>query len=215
MRPALVVITCIVLALAAAACSSSSDSDGGILSGGNNSKSGPPASSDGSKPSSGASSSDKAPAATAKPTGNTSNVALDPCKLLPKEDAQAALGKPVSDGKLTESNNPLGQKLCFYAASAATDPASIQLSVITTGGLSDQMKNNKWSAKQQFTSSKNLGPFTAFPGMGEDAFVRGPTLSVLKGDTTIDIMIVGLNSGSPEHTNALRVAATRIVPKLP
>jgi hypothetical protein len=212
----LVASLCAIFAvtLYAVACGGSDDKGGGLLSGDN--KSAQPTAAV-------AAATTGAPAPTQRPatspTAQANNAAaLNPCTLFTKEDAAAALGKPVKDGELRKGGEPLNQQLCFYATVESTGE-SVQLSLIQTSLLTQALRNNGQTAKVQYEQQKALagaGTVTDLPGVGQGAFIRGTNVYGYKGDTEFSVLLLGNGKpGDASHTNALKAAATKVVGKLP
>jgi hypothetical protein len=191
----------VALALFAVACGGSDKKDGGGVLSGNPASSSTTTSGGGS----GASS------------GGGSTAGLNPCTLFTKEDAAAALGRPVADAKLTPASPPLGQTLCFYGAAESTSANSVQLSIVQTSGMTEQVRRGGQSAKTLHDGTKaGLTGVTAVPGTGQDAFLAGTSVYVLKGETHFSIMLNGNGRpGEASHSNALKAAATKVAAKMP
>jgi hypothetical protein len=192
----------VVLALFAVACGGSDDKkDGGLLSGNQSSTSNSQAGAD-----------------TGKTGGAANNAALlDPCKLFLKEDATAALGQPVKDGELKQGASPLGQRMCFYGAADDKSPSSVQLSIVQTAGMTEQVRKSGQTAKVLHDNTKSsMTGATAVPGIGQDAFIATTSIYMLKGDAHLSILLFGNGRpGEATHTNALKAAATKVVARVP
>jgi len=118
---------------------------------------------------------------------------LDPVKLLTKQEAQEALGKPVKDAEIKE--NPTG-KICVY--SSQDGDSFIQLAL--------QDKDN---AVQIFTDLKtNLKGIPA-PGIGDNAFWAPPGLHVLKGKVYFSIAS-GKGGVQEINTKLAKIVLTRL-----
>jgi hypothetical protein len=195
----------LLLTIFAVDCGGSDKKDGGGILSGNQG---------GSSTSSGQAGND------APPTGGSASNAnlLNPCTLFSKEDAAATLGQPVRDGELKNpAGNPLGQRLCFYGAADDKSPNSVQLSIVQTAGMSEAVRKGGQTAKVLHDNTKSgmAGPAAA-PGIGQDAFISGTSIYVLKGDTSFSILLFGNGRpGEASHTNALKAAATKVVAKVP
>jgi hypothetical protein len=129
------------------------------------------------------------------------------------DDAKAILKAQTveKDKNASPANNALGSRDCSYTATG-NNFSTMSLTVISTAGIAPQMKSTGYNAKKQYDDLKR---FTKTPtevkGIGDDAFIDGKFIHVLKKDVTFDILIFTQGDSSP----ALKDAATRVAAKLP
>jgi len=145
---------------------------------------------------------------------------LDPCSLLTKADATAAIGEPAKDGEHPKKvvSDPLGIAICFFGAASPTSVASAQILVVQNGGIDEKVRKSGMNVKRIFEESKRLSDSAVKPvsGVGDDAFLNGLKIEVLKGDThlSISMMRKGLAPATPETDAALTAMARTAVAHL-
>lgn len=143
---------------------------------------------------------------------------VNPCALVTKAEAEAAIGEPVDDGQVKDGAAPLGQTICWYGASAEISTGFVQISVVQNDAMAPELKKRSYTAKQLFTDTRaaytGAAPLT---GIGDDAFLGRGEVQVLKGDVQMSIMAASKRLGDPTATattDALttlaRSAVTRI-----
>jgi hypothetical protein len=153
----------------------------------------------------------KLPSLPAGAQGNTS-ATPDPCALLSLDDVMTVLkSKNVELDKDPPSTNAMGSRECSYSGTG-TNPSSVSLTVYSTAGLSPQLRSAGYTAKKQYDELKKTtkNP-TMVPGIGEEAYIDGFFIHVLKKDVTFDLLIFTLG----DSAEALKAAATRVAAKLP
>lgn len=132
--------------------------------------------------------------------------AVDPCGLVTLAEAEAALGQAVLPPETRKTNNPLGQVICFYAATAEDKVRFVQLSLVRDQGMAPQMRQQGYSAARLFQDTKALleNP-QEVPGLGQAAFFGGSGLKagaglhVLQRDAYLTITVA---SSDGEHNLA-------------
>jgi hypothetical protein len=153
---------------------------------------------------------DKAPAAAAD---------LDPCALVTTAEAEAALGQSVQPPETRKTHNPLGQAICFYAATGEDKVRFVQLSLVRTQGMTAQMRQQGYDAARLFQDTKallenpqevtGLGQAAYFGGSGLKA---GAGLHVLKQDAYLTITVA---SSDGEHNLAqAKILAAKALERL-
>ena len=133
---------------------------------------------------------------------------LDPCNIITKSDAEAALGEPVSQEQPESSINPLNQKQCVY--SSTSSDRFIIVSLLQTSGLTGAMREQGQSAATIYkTIKENLDPVKSVQGIGDDACWGTPGLHILAGDV---YLVIGVgNTSKPENLEmAKNLAATAL-----
>jgi predicted small lipoprotein YifL len=138
------------------------------------------------------------------PAGNagkqTQPSLMDPCTIITKADADAALGEPVKIEQAGTSVNPLNQKKCVYLSTRSD--RFIMISILQTVGLRESLRANGESAASIYKRIKeNLDPVTPIEGIGDDACWGTPGLHILKGDT---YLVIGV--GSTDNSENLELA---------
>jgi hypothetical protein len=148
---------------------------------------------------------------TGLPTGNTSAVP-DPCALLTLDDAMTVLkSKDVKKDGDASPATAMGARDCDYAGTG-NNISSISLTVIATAGMAPQMRSTGYTARKQYEELKRLTKNPVMvPGIGDEAWIDGLFIHVLKKDITFDLLV--FTGGDP--TEALKAAATRVAAKLP
>jgi hypothetical protein len=137
---------------------------------------------------------------------------IDPCALITKAEAEAALGEPVGEPQCDTSASPTGQALCVYSSS--TSDRFVQISVTETSAMAETLRVQGESAGTIYRATKdNYEPVTEVPGIGDDAFWGVPGLHVLKGDVYVCIAVG--NTNKPENLELAQGLAEIAVPRLP
>jgi hypothetical protein len=145
---------------------------------------------------------------------------VDPCTLLTKAEAAAALGEPMKDGEYPKKvvNDPLGISSCFFSAVAPTSISMADVQVIQNGTMDEKVRKQGMNAKKIFEEAKRLtdGPVKPVSGVGDEAFLDGMGIRVLKGDTHLHITMMrrGMPSATPETDAALMAMARAAVERL-
>jgi len=108
-------------------------------------------------------------------------------------------------------------KLCGYAAVAERSSRLVQLSVVTDAGMTKELKDRKYTAKQLFTDSR--AGATSVAGLGEDAYMGGPNaLNVLQKDVSFTVSVTGGatgQGGAPVTVESLTALARTVLERLP
>lgn len=159
------------------------------------------------KSSSPAATRDKGPAAE-KPAQKIVN----PCFLITKEEAEAALGEPVQEPEFEDAKNPLGQKLCHYNPKSESSQKFIQISVVQNEGMSKILREQEYNVAKLFQETKKNLETQPVPGIGEDAFWGTPGLHVLKGSV---YFVVGVgNTDLPANLELAKSLAQKAASRL-
>lgn len=143
---------------------------------------------------------------------------LDPALLITREDAEAILKEPCKEAAIT--TNPMGQQVCFYEPQTeGMTVRFVQLSVISSDAMTEQMKQQGYDAAQLFEDSKNLlEDIEEVPDYGDQAFwggnglKAGAGLHVLKGDVYFSV-VVGLGEEAAD-LEAARELARKVLNRL-
>jgi hypothetical protein len=127
-------------------------------------------------------------------------VEVDPTTVVTAEDAAVALGEPVGPAEpLIEQPLPVGRmRACRYRA-ASGDRASV--SVFTAAGETVRLLARV---------HRRFGE--AVPGLGAQAWLRGDTIAVVRGDAMVSIRLQGRQV--PDRPAALRRLAAAAVGRL-
>jgi len=136
---------------------------------------------------------------------------LDPCKIITKTDAEAALGESVNQEHPETAVNPLNQKQCFY--SSTSSDRFISVSILQTEGLTPPVREQGQSAATIYrTIRENLDPVQAVQGIGDDACWGTPGLHILVGDT---YLVIGVgNTNKPENLELAKSLAVIAIGRL-
>jgi hypothetical protein len=127
-------------------------------------------------------------------------VEVDPATVVTAADAGAALGEPVGPAKpLIEQPLPVGRmRGCRYLA-ASGERASV--SVFTAAGETVKLL------------ARLRGRFgEALPGVGDQAWLRGDTIAVVRGEVLVSIRLQGRHV--PDRPAALKRLAAAAVERL-
>ncbi|MFH1060501.1 MAG: hypothetical protein V1797_17705 [Pseudomonadota bacterium] len=147
--------------------------------------------------------------------------APDPCALISQAEAAQALGQPLKAGKLHETANPLGQKICFYAGAQDAPPVRfVQISLVTSAGMQPALREQGYDAAKLYADSRALvAEPQDVPGLGQAAFFgggglkAGAGLHVLKGQAYLVIQVAG---GPPtRQLEAAQGLAAQALARLP
>jgi hypothetical protein len=150
----------------------------------------------------------------------TPRTKVDPCTLLTKAEAAAALGEPAKDGEYPKKvvADPLGISSCVFGAVAPTSIGMAQVQVIQNGTIDEKVRKQGMNVKRLFEEAKRLtdGPVKPVSGVGDEAVLEGMGIRVLKGDTHLHITLMrrGLPSATPETDAALTAMARAAVERL-
>jgi hypothetical protein len=126
------------------------------------------------------------------------DLSLDVCDLVPVGEAQRITGREMSAPRAVYLGEPLGQKVCTFAAADRTFATVLQVSVVDESVFSGSLAEGGYTIEQLFAETKALYPAAiAVTGIGDDAFRHGDTLEVLFNGYTIG---VSLSLGS-NYTN--------------
>jgi len=138
---------------------------------------------------------------------------VNPCSLITKEEAEAALGEPVQEPEFEDTKNPLGQKLCQYNPKSESSQKFIQISVVQNEGMSKVLREQEYNVVKLFQETKkNLAKAQPVPGIGEDAFWGTPGLHVLKGSV---YFVVGVgNTDLPANLELAKSLAQKAASRL-
>jgi hypothetical protein len=138
---------------------------------------------------------------------------IDPVTLLTKAEAEAFLGEPVKEPERKDTNNPLGQRICFYSPVSEQELKFIQLSVVQNEGMAKTLQDSKYDVKQLYTETKkNFTDISAVPGIGDEAFWGTNGLHILKGNVYLNISVG--NSSKLENLELAKRVAEKAVPRL-
>ena len=145
---------------------------------------------------------------------------LNPCLLVSQEEAAAALGGPVKAGQLKGAANPLGQSICFYEGQSEDALRFVQISLVATQNMNDNLRESGYTAAKLFEDSKKLlGKPKAVSGLGQEAFwggsglKAGAGLHVLAKDAYINISVAsGKDQG---NLKAAKQLAEKALERLP
>lgn len=120
---------------------------------------------------------------TAKSSGGR-QAAIEPCKLLTKEEVEAALGEPGDAGD-ADSSAVIGMSLCTWGAASDTSLSILQVSVLRTGDMPEQLRK-QGGAKAIYNQTKaGYTGLQAVSGIGDEAYRHDRAIEVLKGDVWV------------------------------
>lgn len=106
----------------------------------------------------------------------------DPCSLVTVAEVEAALGQAVQPPETKQTHNPLGQAICFYAATGEDKVRFVQVSLVRSQGMTAQMRAQGYSAARLFEDTKALlQEPQEVPGLGQAAFFGGSGLKAGAG----------------------------------
>jgi Protein of unknown function (DUF3558) len=134
-------------------------------------------------------------AASASPSAQASANDVDPCSLITKAEAEAALGEPVQEPKVTT----LGMRTCsFLPVKESLDKRIVSVGVQRAGGP------NLDAIKQVTSETANTAPV---PGIGEKAvWEKGGVdeLWILQGNALIRVVV-----STPAKPESVRLDAAK------
>ncbi|MBI4733312.1 MAG: hypothetical protein HY779_00550 [Rubrobacteridae bacterium] len=139
--------------------------------------------------------------------------------LLTKEEAESVLGEPLGSPEYRETKNPLGQRIIFWPVANEMKLSYIQISLITTEAMQQQLRDAGFNAKKQFESEKEvLKTVEEIDGIGDAAYwdSASPLISglhVLKGDYCFTVMVNSKDKNS--QLQAEKDQAVKILERLP
>ena len=157
----------------------------------------------------------KAQTARAEPTeAPAAQTKIDPCTLLTKQDAEAALGESVSDAKTLHQSIGGGvMNQCQYLASAETSSRDIAVQVVQK----DPDSSREWDPMSYWTNlpeGYKVAKLTAEPvsGLGDEAFFVSKVaegrflrsvLHLRKGELIFAVYVPGEGSNALEMAKSL------------
>ncbi len=154
-----------------------------------------------------------APQGDAGGAKKTAKGLVDPCALLTKAEAEAALGEQVKEPEFTDTKNPLGQKLCLYSPVSEKAKRFIQLSVVQNEGMGKSLRDQGYNVEQLYEETKNnLTDAKPVSGIGDGAFWGTNGLHVLKGNFYLNISVG--NTSIPQNLELAKGLAEKVVPRL-
>lgn len=142
---------------------------------------------------------------------------VNPCSVLTSADAQAAAGAPVEAAKLRPAQEPLGQTVCDYPSPSSSTMYGVQLSVVQTQGMTEQLRSRGYNARKLFDDGKGLYPNRqAVPGVGDEAFIHGEEIMVVQGNTQFSLSF-GIATDNAQGDEATRLVdlAQKLSGRLP
>lgn len=154
----------------------------------------------------------------------TPRTKVDPCTLLTKAEAAAALGEAAKDGEYPKQVvvDPLGISSCLFGAVAPASIGLVQVQLIQNGSMDEKTRKHGMTAKRIFEEARKLSDGSARPvaGVGDEAMLEGFDIRVLKGDSHLYISLMrrgmapGTASATPETDAALTAMARAAVERL-
>lgn len=145
-----------------------------------------------------------------QPTSQAQGMMPNPCEVVTKADAQAALGQPVSDGvEKTDTLMGMQGSACTYVAANGNQTQRV-LVVLTRYSDNAQALQVYSTAMQGAQAAKTQ--FNKITDLGDAAFTAPWSVLVLKGNTLMAIeLITSLQSNDPTTAVDLaRVAVKRL-----
>ncbi|MDY0040559.1 MAG: hypothetical protein RBS57_09630 [Desulforhabdus sp.] len=147
----------------------------------------------------------------ANPVKESQASLLDPCEIITKIEAEAALGEPLKQERPSTAANPLNQRQCFYSSDSSD--RFILVSILQTPGLTPAVREQGQSAATIFkTIKENLDPVATVQGIGDDACWGTPGLHILAGET---YLLIGVgNTSRPENLEFAKSLASTALGRL-
>lgn len=145
---------------------------------------------------------------------------LNPCMLISQEEAAKALGGPVKTGQLKGAANPLGQSICFYDGQAEASIRFVQISLVATKNMNENLRESGYTAAKLYADTKKLlGKPKEVSGLGEEAFwggsglKAGAGLHVLGKDAYLSITVA--SGDNKRNLEAAKTLAEKALERLP
>lgn len=118
------------------------------------------------------------------------DLAVDVCDLVPVAEAQRITGRELSAPRAVYLGEPLGQKVCTFAAADRTFATVLQVSVVDESVFTGTLAEGGYTIEQLFAETRALYPAAvAVTGIGDDAFRHGDTLEVLYNGYTVGVSL--------------------------
>lgn len=128
---------------------------------------------------------------------------IDPCRLIPRAEAERIMGTTLADGPSTEQK-AVGLKICLYEASDLAQ-GLFQVSLTQAAFMSEQVLAFGQTPTSIFNTTKEIFPQrTPVAGVGEEAFIAPPGLHILNRDYYL-VIALG-NTGRAENRARLEEA---------
>lgn len=132
-------------------------------------------------------------------TASDGSKGYDIANLVTKAEAEAAIGEPVTDAEVTETQ-PLNGQNILYVAAAETSKKTVQVTVERTKDMPEELRKSGQSAAASYDTIKEAisGPKKDISGFGDkaywvwsgDALTLGAGLYVLAGDTYLEVAVL-------------------------
>jgi hypothetical protein len=107
---------------------------------------------------------------------------LDVCGLLTTADLQREFGSPFGEGELTHQDET-GADQCVWTNTDVPPVKTFSLTVLRQGALGGSFKAADVKVEKLHADSKAAFPDAEELDLGDDSYISGTTLAVLKGDT--------------------------------
>jgi hypothetical protein len=165
------------------------------------------------------------PAVAAAPQQQVVNTLLDPCVLVPSQDASTLTGTPFGQG--VESSTPGGLKICTYGSQSA-DVFTVEVvqasNVAAAQAAKTQFVADLQANLQQITDQginvTQLPNFADGAVIGQVSFsgggmtLNGSAMGFLKGTIFVGFSDLNMNGSAPT-SDALQNEATTVLERLP
>lgn len=117
---------------------------------------------------------------------------ISPCSLISKAQVEEIFGEPFQDGEdRSQGKNPLGQRICFWNTAASRSFRFLQISIVKTTAIPNNMALGAETIFRQ--TRESLNPIKKVADVGEDAFWGTMGLHLLQGDAYINITVGSSN----------------------
>lgn len=133
---------------------------------------------------------------------------LDVCALLTPADLQQAFGSPFGAGEGNHQDQT-GADQCVWTNTDVPPVGTFSVTVLRQGAIAGALANSGLGVKELHASARAaLGGVTEVD-LGDDAYLSGSTLAVLKGDT--EYTFSSAFGGSAAAVRGLEALAAKVV----
>lgn len=121
------------------------------------------------------------PSRTSSPTAGATGP-LDVCALLAPADLQRAFASPFDSGAPSHQDQT-GADQCVWTNTDVPPVKTFSVTVLRQGSIAGALKDSGMGVKELHASAKAALGNVEKVDLGDDAYLSGTTLAVLKGDT--------------------------------
>jgi hypothetical protein len=141
---------------------------------------------------------------------------IDPCSLITKAEAEAAIGEKVEDPTTEDGNKEWGQTRCVYSSASESSAKFVQISVVQTESITEGLRQKGYTTAKLLEDTRTQVKGKPISGIGDDAYWGNSNLHVLKKDAyiTISTGLVLNPKNEPAAIDTAKTLALKAVERL-